>query len=233
MLLLPLSLLLCSLLLPNCEGSHSVRLLRSHPCYNLRYCAWVPSMSAGLSYVIRTAMKNWHNLLHSILHTFRLEMTRRDLISRCWQWTPDWTDCRKNGDLSMCKQKQLYLVILCTPPATGRRTTSFLPIHNNILYFIKTHLTRVGNILKKSHEGHLGVVFDPQKEIVITYEILRIFQPNFTGISHIWSGIWKYVNFFFPRWRPTWPPKFWIECISAVLSDTKTNKVSIHIKWKS
>ena len=26
MLLLPLSLLLCSLLLPNCEGSHSVRL---------------------------------------------------------------------------------------------------------------------------------------------------------------------------------------------------------------
>ena len=26
-LLLPLSLLLCSLLLPNCEGSHSVRLL--------------------------------------------------------------------------------------------------------------------------------------------------------------------------------------------------------------
>ena len=42
----------------------------------------------------------------------------------------------------------------------------------------------------------MEVFFDPQKEIVITSEPLGIFQPNFTGISHIWSGIWKYVNFF-------------------------------------
>ena len=63
----------------------------------------------------------------------------------------------------------------------------------------KTHLTRVGHILKKSHIGHLGVFFDPQKEIVITSELLRIFQPNFTGVSHIWSGIWKYVKFFFSK----------------------------------
>ena len=55
-------------------------------------------------------------------------------------------------------------------------------------------LTRVGHILKKLHEGHLGVFFDPQEEIVITFEILRIFQPNFTGISQIWSGIWKCVK---------------------------------------
>ena len=54
---------------------------------------------------------------------------------------------------------------------------------------IETILTRVGHILKKSHEGHLGVFFDPQKEIVITSELLRIFQPNFTGTSHIWSEI--------------------------------------------
>ena len=47
---------------------------------------------------------------------------------------------------------------------------------------------------KKSHEGHLGVFFDPQKEIVITSELLEIFQPNFTGVSHIWSEIWKYVK---------------------------------------
>ena len=44
-------------------------------------------------------------------------------------------------------------------------------------------LTRVGHILKKSHEGHLGVFFDPQKEIVITSEPLGIFQPKFTGVS--------------------------------------------------
>ena len=30
------------------------------------------------------------------------------------------------------------------------------------------HLTRVGHIPKKLHEGHLGVIFNPQKEIVIT-----------------------------------------------------------------
>ena len=94
-------------------------------------------------------------------------------------------------------------------------------------------LTRVGHILKMSHEGHLGVFFDPQKEIVITSGLFGIFQPNFMGLSHIWSGIWKYVNFFFPRWRPTWPPKFRIECISVLLSNTDTNKVSIHIKWRS
>ena len=55
------------------------------------------------------------------------------------------------------------------------------------LHFIE--LTRVGHIPKKLHEGHLGVFFDPQKEIIITSELLRIFQPNFTGISHIWSEI--------------------------------------------
>ena len=60
-------------------------------------------------------------------------------------------------------------------------------------------LTHVGHILKKSHEGHLGVFFDPQKEIVITSELLGIFQPNFTGVSHIWSGIWKYVKIFFSK----------------------------------
>ena len=69
-----------------------------------------------------------------------------------------------------------------------------LPIHTSDAT-VKV-LTRVGHILKKSHEGHLGVFFDPQKEIVITSELLRIFQPNFTGVSHIWSGIWKYVTFF-------------------------------------
>ena len=35
------------------------------------------------------------------------------------------------------------------------------------------------------------VFFDPQKEIVETSELLRLFQLNFTGISHIWSGISK------------------------------------------
>ena len=45
-----------------------------------------------------------------------------------------------------------------------------------------------------SHEGHLGVFFDPQKEIVITSELLRIFQPNFIGLSHIWSEILKCVK---------------------------------------
>ena len=40
-------------------------------------------------------------------------------------------------------------------------------------------------------------------------------------------------KYFFPRWRPTWPPKCRIECISALLSNTETNKVSIHIKWRS
>ena len=49
---------------------------------------------------------------------------------------------------------------------------------------------------KKSQEGHLGVFFDSQKEIAITSELLGIFQPNCTGISPIWSDIWKYVNFF-------------------------------------
>ena len=62
-----------------------------------------------------------------------------------------------------------------------------------------SRLARVGHILKKSHEGHLGVFFDPQKEIVITSEPLGIFQPNFTGVSHIWSGIWKYVKKFFSK----------------------------------
>ena len=60
-----------------------IHLLRSHPYYNLLYCTWVPSMSAGLSHVIRAAMQNVYNLLHSILHTFRLEIARRDPISRC------------------------------------------------------------------------------------------------------------------------------------------------------
>jgi hypothetical protein len=106
-------------------------------------------------------------------------------------------------------------------------------LKKNNVFTISKKLTRVGHNSKKSHEGHLGVFFDPQKEIVITSELLGIFQPNFTGVSHIWSGIWKYVKFFFPRWRPTWPSKFWIECISALLSNTKTNKVSIHTKQRS
>jgi hypothetical protein len=49
-------------------------------------------------------------------------------------------------------------------------------------------LTRVGQIQKDSHFGQLGF-FYPQKEIIITRELLRVFQPNFTGISQIWSGI--------------------------------------------
>ena len=60
------------------------------------------------------------------------------------------------------------------------------------------HLTRVGHILKKSHAGHLGVFFDPQKEIVITSELMGIFQPNFTLIYHIYGQeLWKYVKIFF------------------------------------
>ena len=39
--------------------------------------------------------------------------------------------------------------------------------------------------------------FYPQKEIVITNELWGLFQPNFTRISHIWSGIWKFKKLFF------------------------------------
>ena len=92
-------------------------------------------------------------------------------------------------------------------PSSYLKTIYFAMIHSHINYGIAIYanttdnhldplikmnnkiLTRVGHILKKSHKGHLGVFFDPQKEIVITSEVLRIFQPNFTGISHIWSGI--------------------------------------------
>ena len=59
-------------------------------------------------------------------------------------------------------------------------------------------LTRVCHIPKKLHEGHLGVIFNPRKEIVITSKLWQTVQPNFTGISHIWSGIWKCIkNVFF------------------------------------
>ena len=54
---------------------------------------------------------------------------------------------------------------------------------------LEKFLTRIGHIQKNSYEGPFGVIFDPQKEIVITCELLRVFQPNFTGISQIWSGI--------------------------------------------
>ena len=92
-------------------------------------------------------------------------------------------------------------------------------------------LTRVGHILKKSHEGHLGVFFDPQKEIVITSELLRISQLNFTLVSHIWSEIWKYVKKFVSKMAAKMAAeKFRIECISARLSNKETNKVSIHMK---
>ena len=48
---------------------------------------------------------------------------------------------------------------------------------------LRPQLTSVGLTSKKLHEGHLGVFFDPQKEIVTTSELLlRIFQPNFTGV---------------------------------------------------
>ena len=77
-----------------------------------------------------------------------------------------------------------------------------------------------------------GSFFAPQKEIVITSKLLQIFEANFTCVSHVWSEIWKYFNFF-PRWRPTWSLKFWIECISALLSNTETNKVLIRLKWRS
>ena len=40
------------------------------------------------------------------------------------------------------------------------------------------NLTRVGHFQKHSNEGHLGF-FYPQKEIVITCELLRVFQPIF------------------------------------------------------
>ena len=36
----------------------------------------------------------------------------------------------------------------------------------------------------------------------------------------------------FPGFRPTWPPKFWIECISALFSDTETNEVFDSYKVK-
>ena len=64
----------------------------------------------------------------------------------------------------------------------------FLTVSRKIITTWKS-LTRVGYIPKKSHEGHLGVFFDPQNEIFITSALLRICQPNFTGVLHIWSGI--------------------------------------------
>ena len=60
--------------------------IQLNPYYNyLQYCTWAPFMSAGfqVSYVICAALKNVPNLMHNILHTFRLEITLRDPISRC------------------------------------------------------------------------------------------------------------------------------------------------------
>ena len=98
---------------------------------------------------------------------------------------------------------------------------------------IKTPLTRIGHIPKKLHEGHLGVFFDPQKEIVTTSELLRIFQPNFTDISQIWSGIWKFMTKFFFKMATNMAAPILNRMYLSLLSDTKTNTVSIHMKWRS
>ena len=93
--------------------------------------------------------------------------------------------------------------------------------------------TRRSYSKKVTRRSFGGLFWPPKRNRYNFWTVANISTKFYRCITYIWSGIWKYVKFFFPRWRPTWPPKFWIECISALLSYTETNKVSIHIKWRS
>ena len=61
-LLLPLSLLLCSLLLPNCEGSHSVRLFTLKAKNVQTFNSWI-LLASKLKYLHNLAQLKWA-LLH-------------------------------------------------------------------------------------------------------------------------------------------------------------------------
>ena len=43
-------------------------------------------------YCNRAVMQNFHNVLHNIQHTFRVEISWKELLSRHGQWTQDWID---------------------------------------------------------------------------------------------------------------------------------------------
>ena len=74
---------------------------------------------------------------------------------------------------------------------------SMLAVCSGRLHRRSKRLTSVSHILKNHHEGHLGVFFDPQKEIVITFEPLGIFQPIlqlYPMYGQEYGSMW---NFFF------------------------------------
>ena len=87
---------------------------------------------------------------------------------------------------------------------------------------------------KKVTRRSFGGLFWPIKRNRYNFWTIGNISTKFSQVYHIYGqkfgNMWKRK---FPRWRPTWPPKFRIECIFALLSNTETNKVPIHIKWRS
>ena len=96
-LLLSLSLLLCSLLLPNCEGSHSVRLFPQDMMYYERTAAEIcNSKSGNITEVIRAAMDI------DEMDSNTGECRSLPAAPLLWDMTITWLDCQNDRLRHLC-----------------------------------------------------------------------------------------------------------------------------------
>ena len=128
-----------------------------YPYYNLRHNTWAPFMSSGfqVSYVIRLAMKNLHNLLHIILLTSRLEITQTDPFSRCLRWIRHWIGYDKMAIIRgvQCTPALIYFYNLSICQQTSAESESEIQKIPDIM-IVSGHRLIISSNINKTEPGY-------------------------------------------------------------------------------